>query len=81
MRIWCSLVGWTVLEIFWHVTKDNEPLMEPKRIKLYSSAALGTRDVCDPNFGNRVLVYELCVQAATRIKNEATHLLLQTEKF
>ena len=80
-RIMIPVVGWIVLEVEWNLSKGGHNLTEPRRIKRRNAAALGLRDLCDAKYGERTLLNNLCVDIATTLKDEATHTLLQTEKF
>lgn len=83
-RVWCGEVGlgWIVIEVEWNMTKGKKSITsKPIRIKHYHSAGRGSYDLCDRKYGERTLLHNLCVKAATEIKNDVTHLLLQTERF
>lgn len=77
-RICCGELGmgWIVLNLTWQLQGNPEPA---RRIKLRDSGAIGFTDVCEPNYGENLLLNDMTVRAARKITKEALE-LLQTTK-
>jgi hypothetical protein len=76
-RICCGElgVGWVVLKLKWHLSKDNKRLTEPTKERFRDSGAIGLADVCADNFGEQTMLTYLASEAAKTIARKASNAL------
>lgn len=68
-------MGWVVLELDWSLVEGDKVLKQPAKFKLRDSGAAGISDLCDSDYGENVLLTQLCQEAARKIVREATPVL------
>jgi hypothetical protein len=76
-RICCGElgVGWVMLDCEWLLARGDAKLTEPRTEKLRDSGAIGFSDVCEANYGQHLLLNELCYKMSEQIGTKSARAL------